>query len=64
MLNRTKSVPMEASYGLGNLLLPVMLFYHPLMEELAQKIVSLVEKRKLQDSDIRVSKQSTIVMDL
>ena len=53
-LERSKSVPMDSPYGLGNLLMPVMLFYHPSMEDLANKITSEVENRKLKDKTISV----------
>ena len=42
----TKSVPIDSPYDLGNLLLPVMLFYHPSMKSLAENIHLQVERRK------------------
>ena len=53
-LERSKSVPIDAPYGLGNLLLPVMLFYHPSMKSLAENIVLQVQKRKMEDEHISV----------
>ena len=53
-LERSKSVQMDSPYGLGNLLLPVMLFYHPSMKSLAEKIASEVERRKQEDTEISV----------
>ena len=53
-LERSKSVPIDSPYGLGNLLLPVMLFYHPSMKSLVENIHLQVERRKMEDVNISV----------
>ena len=61
-LERTKNVPIDTPYGLGNLLLPVMLFYHPSMKGLAEKITLEVEKKKLQSSEMSVSSPQVLLI--
>ena len=41
-LERSKSVQMDAPYSLGNLI-PVLLFYHPTMKSLAERITERVQ---------------------